>query len=145
MKLLHALTAGLAGAITLTVAHQILQKLSDDAPRMDLLGEEALLKIADKTATEIPEKHLYKITMAADVASNTLFYSLAAPGKRQHATVRGGLLGFTAGVGGVCLPKYLGLNNAHSNRTTKTKLLTMAIYTLGGWVSGKVAAKLGKR
>ena len=55
MKLLHAFGAGLAGAVVLTVTHQVLQKLVADAPRMDLMGEEALQKIADKTGKKLPK------------------------------------------------------------------------------------------
>ena len=144
MKLLHAFGAGLAGAVVLTVTHQVLKKLVVDAPRMDLLGKEALQKDADKTGTKLPEKNLYNITMAADIASNTLYYALAAMGKSKNATLRSGLLGLAAGIGGVMLPKRLRLTNAYSDRTLTTRLLTMAIYSLGGLVSGKIASALQK-
>ena len=145
MKLIHALTAGLAGAVVLTVAHQLLRKVSDDAPRMDLMGEEALDKITDKTGTDIPEENKYAVTMVGDIASNTLYYALAALGKNKPSVIPGGLLGLAAGVGGVYLPKHLGLSNKYSDRTLKTRIMTMAIYTLGGFVSAKVAAMLSKK
>ncbi len=144
MKLLHALTAGLAGAVVLTVTHQLLHKISDDAPRMDLMGEEALTKIADSADVDIPKDDLYNITMAGDIAGNTLYYALAVMGKSKNSTFRGGLSGLAAGIGGVYLPTPLGLTNAYSNRTLKTSLMTIAIYTLGGLVSGKVAELLAK-
>ena len=144
MKLLHAFGAGLAGAVVLTVTHQILKKLVADAPRMDLMGEEALEKIADKTATKLPKKNLYNVAMVADIAGNGLYYALAAIGKPKNATLRASLMGLAAGIGGVLLPKHLRLTNAYSNRTLTTRLLTMAIYSLGGLVSGKIASALQK-
>lgn len=144
MKLLHALTAGLAGAVALTVTHQLLHKLFKDAPRMDLMGEEALIKISEEAAIEIPSADIYNITMAGNIAGNSIYYALASMGSSKNATIRGGLLGLAAGIGGVYFPKHLGLTNAYSNRTPKTSLMTVAIYTLGGLVSGKVAAVLDK-
>ena len=145
MKLLYAVGAGLAGALVLTATHQILQKIYEDAPRMDLMGEEAVTKITDKTGTHIPQKNLYGITMAGDIAANTLYYALAAIGKSKKTTLQGTMLGLAAGIGGVFLPKHMRLTNAYSDRTPATRLLTMAIYTLGGFVTGKIADVLHKR
>ena len=144
MKLLPALGAGLAGAVVLTVTHQVLKKLVADAPRMDLMGEEALQKIADKTGTKLPEKNPYNITLAADIVGNGLYYALAAIGKPKNATLRASLMGLAAGIGGVLLPKHLRLTRAYSDRTLTTRLLTMAVYSLGGLVSGKIATALRK-
>ena len=145
MKLIHAVGAGLAGAVVLTITHQVLHRIFKDAPRMDLMGEEAVTKIADKTGTDLPKKNLHNITMAGDIVANTLYYTLAAIGKSKSATVRGGVLGLLAGIGGVVLPKHLRLKNAYSNRTPATRLMTTAIYTLGGFVSGKVLKALSTK
>lgn len=145
MKLLHVVGAGLAGAVVLTVSHQLLHKIFKDAPRMDLMGEEAVAKVADKTGIDVPGKNLYNIAMAGDIISNTLYYTLAAIGKSKAATVRGGILGLLAGIGGVALPKHLRLTNAYSDRTLSTRLMTTAIYTLGGLVSGRVLKALSSK
>lgn len=145
MKSLHAITAGFAGAVALTITHQLLHQVLHDAPRMDLMGEEALWKITGGTPLEIPAENLYNTTMAADIAANTLYYSLVGLGNNKNATIRGGLLGLAAGIGGVVLPKHVGLTNEFSDRTLKTSIMTIAIYTLGGLVSGKVSSMLGKR
>ena len=141
MKPLHALTAGLAGAVALTVTHQLLHKIFSVAPRMDLMGEEALTKISTDAA-KTTEPTLYNITMAGDVGVNTLYYALAAIGDSSNAPARGAALGLAAGIGGVYLPKYLGLTNSYSDRTFKTRLMTVGIYTLGGLVTGLVMSKL---
>lgn len=139
--MLQCLAAGLAGAVALTVTHQVLHHYIDDAPRMDLMGEEALIKIADKTGTMLPEDDLYNITLAGDIAGNALYYAMAGIGARRNATLRGTLLGLAAGIGGVVLPKHIGLTNSYSNRTTTTKILTVAIYTLGGIIAGRCLQK----
>lgn len=146
MKALHALAAGFAGAIALTVTHQVLHRIIDEAPRMDLMGEEALTILADRADVDLPaENQLYNITMAGDIIGNTLYYAIAAAGDHKNALPRGLALGLLAGAGGVVLPKHLGLNNSYSDRTMTTKLLTVAIYTLGGLVSGKIASVLGRK
>jgi hypothetical protein len=145
MKTLQALAAGLAGAVALTVTHQLLHKSFDDAPRMDLMGEEALLKVSEKTGVDIPAENLYGITMAGDIAGNSIFYALTALAGSKNATAVGLLLGLAAGIGGVYLPKHLGLTNAYSNRTLQTKLMTIAIYTLGGLVSGKLVRNFSRQ
>lgn len=139
--MLQCIAAGLAGALALTATHQVLHHYIEDAPRMDLMGEEALIKLADKTGTMIPEDNLFNITLAGDIAGNALYYSMAGIGNREHATLRGTLLGLAAGIGGVMLPKHIGLTNSYSNRTMTTKLLTVAIYTLGGFIAGRCLQK----
>jgi hypothetical protein len=144
MKLTKAFTSGLTGSLVLTATHQLLHKVLDDAPRMDLMGEEGLKKLADKAKVDIPSEIVYPITMAGDIVINGVYYAMASIGNPKRAIVRGGLLGLAAGIGAVCLPKYLGLTNAFSDRTVKTSVMTLAIYTLGGLVSGKLAASTGK-
>jgi hypothetical protein len=44
MKISTAIAGGFAGATALTIIHQLLRFIHKDAPRMDLLGMEALAK-----------------------------------------------------------------------------------------------------
>lgn len=142
MKLAPSLAAGFAGSLALTLTHQLLHPYIDDAPRMDLMGEEALLKLADKADVTVPADKVYGITMAGDLAGNALYYSLACAAGKENAVVTGTALGLAAGIGAVYLPKPLGLTNAYSNRTWATKLMTVGIYLLGGVVAGCAARKL---
>ncbi len=142
MKLAPALAAGFAGSLALTLTHQLLHPYIKDAPRMDLMGEEALLKLADKANVTVAADKVYAITMAGDLAGNALYYSLAGACGKEHAVVAGAALGLAAGIGGVYLPKPLGLTNAYSDRTLATKLMTVGIYLLGGIVAGCVARKM---
>jgi hypothetical protein len=145
MKLLQSLTAGLAGAMALTAIHETVRRLRpEDAPRMDVLGMRGLRMLLHKAEAPQPDDDtLFNITMAGDVLSNGLYYSLVGSGR--HAVRRGLLLGLASGVGGVVMPGPLGLGNAPSARTPQTMLMTVAWYTAGGLVAGAVARALRKR
>ena len=145
MKLLPSLAAGFAGAVALTALHETVRRLRpDDAPRMDILGMRGLRKLLHKADAPQPDNDtLFDITMAGDVLSNGLYYTLVGSGR--HSVQRGLLLGLAAGMGGVVLPGPLGLGEAPSGRTSQTKLMTVAWYTAGGLVAGAVAQALRKR
>ncbi len=145
MKTTHALVGGLAGACAVTVIHQIVKKYDKKAPRMDLLGMESLTKILDKFNVEKPdEATLYKLTMAGDILSNTIYYAAAGIGA-EKTLLKGAILGSLAGVGAVALPEPMGLDPKHSNRTNETKILSVAYYLVGGLLSSAVMQLLGGR
>lgn len=141
MKLLRSLIGGLVGSLTLTMLHQALKNNYSDAPRMDLLGEEAIEKGYHAFGAEAPEEEkLEKMALAGDIIFNALFFSVAAT--TISSCSKGTLLGIAAGLGGIYLPEKLGLNPEHSNRTVQTKVLTVGLYALGGYVAGKIMDKL---
>ncbi|HLL42180.1 MAG TPA: hypothetical protein VK369_03535, partial [Segetibacter sp.] len=73
MKLSSAIGGGIAGAITLTLIHETVRKSITNAPRMDLLGMEAIGKTLDSVDAEVPEEdELFNITMAGDIISNSM-------------------------------------------------------------------------
>jgi hypothetical protein len=145
MKLFSAIAGGFAGATVLTLLHEAIKRTDTNAPRMDLLGMEAIEKSLKAVNAEVPdEENLFKITMAGDIISNSLYYSLAAVGDERKVIVRGALLGLAAGLGAVYLPKPLGLNGNASNRTSKTKLIATALYLTGGLVASLVSKLLEK-
>ncbi|KAA9331505.1 hypothetical protein F0P96_14795 [Hymenobacter busanensis] len=134
----QALVSGLSGAVALTLVHQAARKLTPDAPRMDILGMRGLRKLLAAADAPAPDQQtLYNATMAGDLFSNGLYYSLVGSGK--DAWWRGAVLGVAAGVGGVVLPGPLGLGDGPSNRTPQTQLMTVAWYTLGGLVAAGVS------
>ncbi|TGE20385.1 hypothetical protein E5K00_20510 [Hymenobacter aquaticus] len=127
----QALGSGLAGALVLTAIHETARRLTPDAPRMDVLGMRGLRKLLGKAHASQPDvPTLFTLTMAGDILSNGLYYSLVGRGRK--AWRRGALLGLAAGVGGVVLPGPMGLGEAPSNRTRQTQLMTVAWYLLGG-------------
>ena len=145
MKRLPSLAAGFAGAVALTALHETVRRLRPhDAPRMDVLGMRGLRKLLGKADAPQPDNDtLFTLTMAGDLLSNGLYYSLVGSGK--HAIGRGLALGALAGAGGVLLPGPLGLGKNPSNRTPQTQAMTVAWYTVGGLVAGAVAQALRKQ
>ena len=141
MKKIIALIGGLAGAGTVTLLHQAIKAAAPSiAPRMDLLGMEAMKKIRNRVHLPIPsEETLYKQTFVGDIIANTLYYSLAGG---SAADLKGTALGIAAGIGAVQLPEKLHLNPAHSSRTKATEYLSMGIYIAGGLVAAATIGSL---
>ena len=96
---------GLAGACTLTLLNESVKKLDKDAPRMDLLGMNAVARLmkGQNILAQTAGK-LFPIAMAGDLVSNSLYYSMADTGNKRNTLIRGALLGVGAGLGVVVLP-----------------------------------------
>jgi hypothetical protein len=145
MKAINNITAGLAGAVVLNILHESAKRLFANAPRVDLVGEEALSGILKSAGAEPPKGNaLYAATLAADVASNALYYSFIGKGKKENLLLRGAGIGLAAGIGALTLTKPLGLNDAPVNRTNTTKALTVAWYLIGGLVTALVMKEIDK-
>ncbi len=143
MKLISSIGGGLAGACALTLLHEIVKRMDSDAPRMDLMGMQAVKKGIRKADQPMPDdKNVYQIAMVGDLITNTIYYGLGVAGKRKYIWPKGALMGLTAGLGAVFLPKSLGLNPAYSSRTLKTKAFTTGLYLIGGLVASAVAKKI---
>lgn len=140
---LKAMASGLAGAVVLTVVHETLRRFVPDAPRMDVLGMRSIEKLMTKADQEPPQdkEELHNWALAGDVVSNSLYYSLAGTGK--NAWWRGAALGAAAGAGALLLPGPLGLGEEPSNKTTKTQVMTVSYYLLGGLVAAALGYALG--
>jgi hypothetical protein len=124
--------SGLAGALVLNALHETVRHLRPaDAPRMDVLGKRGLRKLLYKADAPQPDDQTaYALTMAGDVLSNSLYYSLVGAGR--GVWLRGAALGLAAGIGGLMLPGPMGLGEAPSNRTPQTQAMTVAWYLIGG-------------
>jgi len=145
MKKLSAIEGGATGALSLTLVHEIVKRLDPKAPRMDLLGMNAISKLLKSVGQNTPEKHkLFVWAMIGDLISNSLYYSLAGLGNKKGVIQRGILLGLGAGLGAVLLPKPLQLNEAPTNRTTKTKAMTIGLYLIGGLVAATIIRHMEK-
>jgi len=143
---ISSLLGGLAGACALTLLHETVRRQNKYAPRMDKLGMEALAKGLKKSDQKVPpEKELFYWTMAGDILSNALYYSIAGLGKQKGVLSRSIALGIAGGLGGMLLPKPLGLNEKPSNRTTQTKLMTVGWYLFGGLVAGSIMKALNNK
>jgi len=146
MKPLTALGGGLAGACAVTLIHETVRRIVPEAPRMDLLGMNAISKGLAAAGMEKPDENkLFTWALAADVVSNSLYFSLAGLGKEKNAWLKTSLLGLGAGIGAVLLPGPLGLDEKHSNKTVATKLMTIGLYLAGALVTTAVMKALEKR
>lgn len=144
-KALQALGSGVAGAVALTLIHQTAKRVTDKAPRADVLGMRAIARTLRKANTEPPpDDRLFWWSLAGDLVSNSLYYSLASAGAANKAWLRGGLLGLGAGVGAVALPGPLGLGTRPTNRTRATQVMTVAWYLAGGLAAAATARCLAR-
>lgn len=136
MKDIENIAGGLAGALALNMLHESYKRFDNEAPRVDLVGEEALTKTVESVGLQAPTgEKLFGLTLAADVVSNALYFSAIGVGKKKNLLVRGASYGLAAGLGAVFLTKPLGLNDAPVTKTSKTKVLTVAWYLAGGLVT----------
>lgn len=139
MRTLTALGGGLAGAATVTLIHESVKRLVPQAPRMDLLGMNAISKGLRLAGKPVPsQQKLFTWALAGDLVSNALYYSMAGIGREKNIWVRSSLLGLAAGIGAVALPGPMGLNGKHSNRTLATSLMTVGLYVAGSIVTAAI-------
>lgn len=145
-KLSSSIVGGIAGAVALNIIHQAVKQFDADAPHVDQVGEEALAKGLTAVGVNPPAgDELFYTTLAADVLSNSFYYSLIGCAKRKHLPLIGAIAGIAAGVGALTLTKPMGLDDAPVNRTQKTQLLTVAWYAIGGLVAGSVMKAFRKK
>lgn len=132
-NVLRALGSGIAGALALTVVHEVGRRVLPHAPRMDRIGMRAL-RDAVRMAGGTPAhgRRLYRQTLLGDLLGNALYYSLAGSHRSGRSLRRGLLLGAAAGLGAVLLPPVLGLGRSPGAKAPVTPLLTVAWYTVGG-------------
>lgn len=139
----RALGPGLVGATALTLVHEGARRVLKHPPRLDVLGTRSLEK-GIRFFGGVPAKgrRLRRQTLAGDLVSNALFFSLVALGRPKRPYLRGAVLGLLAGVGSVVLPPRLGLGKAPSRARPSTSLLTVAWYTLGGLAAARATRRL---
>lgn len=146
MSKLHNILAGLGGAIALNILHETLKNKGSKMPRVDLLGEEALQKTLHYFGTGINnDTALYGATLAGDVVSNALYYSLIGVGDKNHIGTRALAYGLAAGVGAITLPEPLGLDPEPVTKSTKTKVLTIGYYLAGALVTAGILKAIGSK
>ena len=140
-----SLLSGLIGATVVTALNEGVRRIYRPAPRLEKLGMDAATKSLKAMGAEVPAKApLFWGTMAADLASNALYYSIISLA-RKH---KGGMwalgtgVGLAAGIGAVMLPEPLHLDASTTNRTARTKALTVAWYLAGALVTATAMSLL---
>lgn len=138
----RVLGSGVAGALVLTGLHEAARRLLPHAPRMDVIGERALSRSLNALGRRSPRgSRLYRATLAGELFSNSLYYSMVGAAVRTRTLQTGLLIGLAAGLGAVLLPPYLGLGKSPGSKAPLTPLLTVAWYTAGG-LAAAAAARL---
>jgi hypothetical protein len=146
MKTIASLGGGLAGACAVTLLHESVRKIVPKAPRMDLLGMNAISKGLNAAGIKTPTGNkLYTLAMAGDILSNSIYYALAGTGNEKKIWLKSSLLGLAAGVAAVALPGPMGLNEKHSARSTQTRLMTVGLYVAGALVATSIMKILANR
>ncbi|HEX2219722.1 MAG TPA: hypothetical protein VHG35_13040 [Gemmatimonadales bacterium] len=137
----RAVGGGTVGAVALTALHELTRRTVPRAPRMDVIGMRALSRTVRALGGR-PARgdRLFRQTLLGDLAANTLYYSLAATGRRPLS--RGLLLGLAAGIGAAALPPLMGLGRSPGARWPATPLMTIALYTAGGLAAGAAGRAL---
>jgi len=145
MSKLKNLIAGLAGAVALNILHETLKKKSDNVPRVDLLGEDALQRTLNYFGGNIDHKEtLYNATLAGDIVGNTLYYSIIGAGNAKYLWPKVIFVGLSAGIGAVKLPKPMGLDETPVAKNDQVKVLTVGYYLFGAIVTGLAVKMLSK-
>lgn len=143
---LRALAGGLAGAAAVTLINETARRKIDNAPRLEKMGIEATEKLFRKTGNKVPAKDtVFGLAMAGDLLTNMLYYRRARGGTVGETLLRGAALGLLAGVSAVLLPEKLGLDDEPTNKTTGTKMMTVAWYLAGGLVAAGVNLLLSEK
>ncbi|REA59672.1 hypothetical protein DSL64_16830 [Dyadobacter luteus] len=133
MDLSKNLLGGLFGAVVLNLVHEAARRIWVDAPQIQEVGEEAVVKTALATGITPPTGNaLYGTTLFADLAGNASYFSVIGTGDPKGIWARGAAYGIAAGVGALGLTKPLGLDDRPINRNVRTQILTVAWYTIGG-------------
>lgn len=144
METTKTLLAGLGGAIALTLLHEGLKRMNA-APRLDVLGEEAVGKaLQPLDAVPMDHKNLYTTTLVADVISNALYYSMIGAGGTKNTYAKAVGLGLTAGLGALALPQKMGLDDTPVTKSTLTKALTVGYYLFGALVTATLLKKVAR-
>lgn len=146
MKTIAAFGGGLAGACAVTLINESVKRIVPEAPRMDLLGMNAISKGLNIAGLQkSSEKQLFIMALAGDLIANSIYYSAAGIGKEKNVWLRSSILGLAAGIGAIALPRPLGLDERYSDRTTATKLMTVGLYVAGAVVTTAVIKFISHR
>ncbi len=146
MNFVKSIIAGFAGAAALNILHETRRKLDSEAPRMDLVGKQAVRKSAEALNIDPPTGNkLYGVTLAGDVLTNATYFAAIGTGGRKYMLLRAIGAGVSAGITALKAPEPLGLNKEHVGNTEKREILTVAYYVFGALVTAGVLGLMTKK
>ena len=143
MPSFRSLVNGFVGACCLTAAHQAVRLVTEDAPRMDVLGMRSLEKMLGSIGVSAPRgPALVAISVIGDLVCNTLYYSQVGSKSGFLTWSKGLSLGVAYGAAAMAAPPKLGLGSESSQKTMITKCLTVGLFGFGG-LCAAAAAQVG--
>lgn len=143
---IRALGSGFIGACTVTALNLAVQRLTPNAPKLDVLGIRALAAGFAGMGKSPPEHETLRTdALVGDLISNTVYYSLVGSGESSKGTwARAVVLGLTAGLGAAFLPPFLGLGKQPTQDRSTTRVLTVLWYLKGALVAAMTARFLAQ-
>lgn len=124
------------GAIALNAIHEVAKKTIPQAPRINEVGNEGIIKSAEAVGISPPSgKVLDGVTFAFNILTNAMSYRMIGNYNRQHLLLLGTLHGLAVGLATLSLSKTLNLNDRPVTRTWTTQLLTLGWYAIGGFAT----------
>jgi len=142
----QSFASGLVGAVALTAVHQLAQRLTTAAPRMDVVGERAMGRAIEAAGGTVPpQPRLLNWALAGDLLSNSAYYSLVTCGRDAHVWTRAVALGLAAGICALVLPARIGLGDPPESDRRSNQVMTVAWYLLGGLAAAAAGQRMKSR
>lgn len=141
----RSLMSGAAGALTLTLVHELARRRLEAAPRMDVVALRGLRRMLpqDRLA-HMGARDLHRLALAGDLVSNSLYYAAIAAPSPGATWMRAMVLGTAAGVGALLVPGPAGLGPPPHSDDRANQAMTVGWY-LAGAVAAAVVATLTAR
>ena len=146
MDFVKSLIAGFAGAAALNILHETVRKFDKGAPRLDLLGEEALQKSTKALHLPVPSgDKLHNVTIVGDILSNATYYAAIGVGSNKFLVLKALGCGLSAGLAAIKLPEPLGLDDRPVASSDERKIMTLGYYVFGALVTAGVLRMMSKK
>lgn len=142
---LQNLVSGALGAAVLNIIHEVGKKSIHNAPQIDEVGEQGLKMGVETIGLPEPKEQTLKdSTLAFNLLTNTLSYSMIGAYKPKCVLLLGALHGLAVGIGTLSLGKALPINDRPVTKTAFTQFATVGLYVVGG-IATAITLKLLNR
>jgi hypothetical protein len=142
---LTSITSGVAGATALTLLHELARRRVAFAPRMDLVGMRALRRLVPSLREPaVDSQQLHRVALAGDLLANSMYYAAVPASTAGGTWTRAAVLGTAAGVGGLLLPRPMGLGAPPHSEHRRNQLMTVSWYLAGALASAAVARAMSR-
>jgi hypothetical protein len=138
-----SLTSGAAGAVALTLLHELARRRIPYAPRMDVVAMRGLVRMLPAVRERrLRSRDLHRVALIGDLVSNSLYYAAVAARTPKATWTRAAALGVAAGAGALLLPQPMGLGAPPNSHIRRNQAMTMAWYVAGAFIAAAVATAM---